>query len=244
MIRSMDMAQTDREAGEARPSDPDLNWTGWALEKLREVVEIDMRCKRLTERQQQATPAGPKEPPDFALMQSRLSRSIRLSVAMAERIRGGYLHRRAEAAESGALERRRRRREQAVEAVVEAVMAAEAEDLAAAGGSVHPEEAARLRERVWERLSEDEVLDARLDTLSAAEFVREVCRWLRRRLDPSRLPQGWDDAAGANDNASGPPTEAAGAAASDHRPAANWPRTPDQHDPGRPVPASPKPDSS
>ncbi len=80
MICSMDMAQTDGEAGEARPTDPDLNWTGWALDKLREVVEIDIRSKRLTERQQQATPAEPQEPPDFPLMQSRLSRSIRLSI--------------------------------------------------------------------------------------------------------------------------------------------------------------------
>ncbi|WP_132919679.1 hypothetical protein, partial [Mycobacteroides abscessus] len=65
------------------------------------MVEIDIRSKRLTERQQQATPAGPQEPPDFPLMQSRLSRSIRLSIAMAERIRGDYLHRRAEGTESG-----------------------------------------------------------------------------------------------------------------------------------------------
>ncbi|MGK9237305.1 hypothetical protein KXS07_11510, partial [Inquilinus limosus] len=140
------MAQTDGEAGESRPSDPDLNWTGWALEKLREVVEIDIRSKRLTERQQLA---GPQEPPDFPLMQSRLSRSIRLSIAMAERIRGDYLHRRAEATESGAQERRRRRREQAAKAVVEAVAAAEAADLAAAGEAVDPKETERLREQVW-----------------------------------------------------------------------------------------------
>ncbi|MGK9237032.1 hypothetical protein KXS07_18300, partial [Inquilinus limosus] len=178
----MDMAQSDGEAGESRPSDPDLNWTGWALDKLREVVEIDIRCKRLTERQQQATLAGPETPPDFPLMQSRLSRSIRLSIAMAERIRGEYLHRRAEATESGAQERRRRRREQAAKAVVEAVAAAEAADLAAAGEAVDPKETERLREQVWERLTEDEVLDVQLDTLSAGEFVREVCRWLGRRL--------------------------------------------------------------
>ncbi|WP_155888500.1 hypothetical protein [Inquilinus limosus] len=243
MICSMNMAQTDGEAGESRRPDPDLNWTGWALEKLREVVEIDIRSKRLTERQQQATPAGPQEPPDFPLMQSRLSRSIRLLIAMAERVRGDYLHRRAEGEESGALERRRRRREQAVQAVVEAVAAAEAADLAAAGEAVDPQETERLREQVWERLTEDEVLDVQLDTLSAGEFVREVCRWLGRRLDPSRLPQGWDDVLGANDNAgsAGEGTDAA-VVASD---AGNgWSEQPDAPGDGRPSPSLPKLDSS
>ncbi|WP_225766812.1 hypothetical protein [Inquilinus sp. Marseille-Q2685] len=236
----MTMAQTDADSGEARPSDPDLKWTGWALEKLREVVEIDARCKRLTERQQQATPAGSETPSDFPLMQSRLSRSIRLSIAMAERIRGDYLHRRAEGEASGALERRRRRREQAVQAVVEAVGAAEAADLAAA---VDPEETERLRSEVWERLTEDEVLDVQLDTLPAGEFVREVCRWLGRRLDPSRLPQGWDDVLGANDNAgsSGDGTAAVAMAsdAGDDRP-----EQPDTLDAGRLPSSPPKPDSS
>ncbi|MGK9167775.1 hypothetical protein KXR53_15825 [Inquilinus limosus] len=240
----MEMAQTDRDAGETR--DPDLNWTGWALEKLREVVEIDIRCKRLTERQQQSTTlAGPEEPPDFPLMQSRLSRSIRLSIAMAERIRGDYLHRRAEATESGALERRRRRREQAVKAVAEAVAAAEAADLDAAGEAVAPEETERLREEVWERLTEDEVLDVQLDTLSAGEFVREVCRWLGRRLDPSRLPQGWDDVAGANDNASGnPPDAGMDITAVNPDTGDGWPSQADELDDVRPPPVPAKLDSS
>ncbi|WP_225767018.1 hypothetical protein [Inquilinus sp. Marseille-Q2685] len=239
----MTMAQTDADSGEARPSDPDLNWTGWALEKLREVVEIDARCKRLTERQQQATPAGSETPSDFPLMQSRLSRSIRLSIAMAERIRGDYLHRRAEGEASGALERRRRRREQAVQAVVEAVGAAEAAEAADPAAAVDPEETERLRSEVWERLTEDEVLDVQLDTLPAGEFVREVCRWLGRRLDPSRLPQGWDDVLGANDNAgSSGDGMAAVAMASDA--GDGWPEQPDESEDGRPPPGLPKPDSS
>ncbi|MGK9171228.1 hypothetical protein KXR53_33365 [Inquilinus limosus] len=239
----MEMAQTDAGPGEARRSDPDLNWTGWALDKLREVVEIDIRCKRLTERQQQATLAGPKEPPDFGLMQSRLSRSIRLSIAMAERIRGDYLHRRAEGEESGALERRRRRREQAVRDVVEAVAVAEAADLAAAGETVAPEETERLRSEVWEKLTEDEVLDVQLDTLPADEFVREVCRWLGRRLDPSRLPQGWDDVLGANDNA-GTAGEDIGVAAADPGAGDGWPPQPDEPEGGRPPSMPAKLDSS
>jgi hypothetical protein len=31
----MDMAQSD--SGEIRPTDPDMHWTGWALDKLREI---------------------------------------------------------------------------------------------------------------------------------------------------------------------------------------------------------------
>ncbi len=164
---------------------------------------------------------------------------------MAERIRGDYLHRRAEGEESGALERRRRRREQAAKAVVEAVAAAEAADLAAAGETVDPKETERLREQVWERLTEDEVLDVQLDTLSAAEFVREVCRWLGRRLDPSRLPQGWDDIAKANDNASGSPPDAdTDVTAVNADTGDGSPEQPDEFDDVRPPPVPAKLDSS
>ncbi|MGK9235162.1 hypothetical protein KXS07_26115, partial [Inquilinus limosus] len=134
----------------------------------------------------------------------------------------------------GAQERRRRRREQAAKAVVEAVAAAEAADLAAAGEAVDPKETERLREQVWERLTEDEVLDVQLDTLSAGEFVREVCRWLGRRLDPSRLPQGWDDVLGADDNA-GSTGDGTDVAAMATEVGDGWPEPPD---------APAKPDSS
>lgn len=240
----MSMAQTDRDANEARPSDPDLNWTGWALETLRELVDIDMRAKRMALQQQAATLAGPQAP-DFELRQSRLSRSIRLSIAMAERVRGDHLHRRAEAKESGALERRRRRREQAVQAVVEAVTAAEAADLAEVDQTVDPEVTERLRAEVWERLTEDEVLDVRIDTMPPDEFVREVCRWLGRRLDSSRLPQGWDDLLEANDNASGSPPDAGMVVTAVNADTENgWPEQPDGFDDGHLPPVSAKPDSS
>ncbi|MFE0756542.1 hypothetical protein ACFW16_21445 [Inquilinus sp. NPDC058860] len=241
----MSMAQTDRDANEARPADPDLNWTGWALEKLRDVVDIDIRSKRMTLQQQSVMPAGREAAPDFALMQSRLSRSIRLSIAMAERVRGKHLHRRAEAEKSGALERRRRRREQAVQAVVEAVTAAEAADLAGVGGTVDPEATERLRADVWERLTEDEVLDVRIDTLPPDEFVREICRWLGRRLDPSRLPQGWDDVLEADDDASGsPPDAGTDVTAVNPDTGDDWPEQPDEFDDGRPPSVPAKPDSS
>ena len=50
MICSMNKAEPDPEARGNR--DPDLRWTGWALETLREVVEIDMRAKRNVAAQQ------------------------------------------------------------------------------------------------------------------------------------------------------------------------------------------------
>jgi hypothetical protein len=194
MIRSMDMAETDLEARESR--DPDLHWTGWALESLREMVAIDMRTKRVVAQQQGL--AGP-DGPDFALMQSRLSRSVRLAIAMTERIRADYLHRKDEQEKSGARERRRQRRAQAVrDTVAAAALPGDAED------------AERVRAETWERLTEDEILDAQIDTLSPEDFVREVCRRIGRPPEPIPLPQGWDDGleagpeAGADDNAGSP----------------------------------------
>jgi hypothetical protein len=81
----MDMAQTSSEP--TRPTDPDMLWTVWALHLVREAAEMDMRVKRMTERQQER--ASSDSPLDFGLIQSRLSRSLRLSVALAERIRTG-----------------------------------------------------------------------------------------------------------------------------------------------------------
>jgi len=221
MICSMNMAQPD----EILPTDPDLKWTGWALDMLREMVEIDCRTKRMTAQQQGAILAGP-EAPDYALMQSRLSRSMRLSLAMTERIRADYLSRKAEATETGERERRRQRREQAARAVTEAVAAPdEAQDFE------------RVRSAVREKLAEDEILDVQIDTLSAADFVREVCRWLGRRPDPARLPRGWDDE--ANDNAGAP-----GAVVVAADPEAGDGRAEPPEDDGRPPSRLPPPDSS
>jgi hypothetical protein len=184
----MDMAESDPEARESR--DPDLHWTGWALDALREMVAIDMRAKRTVAQQQAAGPDGP----DVALMQSRLSRSVRLTVAMTERIRADYLHRKAEQEESGERERRRQRRAQIVRDVV-----------AAAALPDDAEDAERVRAEARERLTEDEVLDAQIDTLSPDEFVREVCRRIGRPFEPVPLVQDSDGEAGpeadANDNA-------------------------------------------
>lgn len=50
MICSMNKAQS--ESGEIRPTDPDMKWTGWALDMLRGMVEVDDRTKRMTAQQQ------------------------------------------------------------------------------------------------------------------------------------------------------------------------------------------------
>ncbi|WP_342242299.1 hypothetical protein, partial [Inquilinus sp. OTU3971] len=68
-----------------------MNWTGWVLGMLREAMEIDMRCKRLTAQQQERSHLDPKAPPDFGLIQARLTRSLRLTAAMVERIRTGFM---------------------------------------------------------------------------------------------------------------------------------------------------------
>jgi len=194
----MDEAETEPEAQEDR--NPDLRWTGWALETLRELVEIDMRAKRNVSAQQVRAGSEPKE--DFALMQARLSRSVRLSVAMAERIRADYLHRKTGRKQSGEAERRRQRREQAVRDVV-----------AAAAQPGDPEDAERVRSAAREKLSEDEVLDAQLDSLSPEEFVREVCRRIGYPPDWIRTPWGSADAAGPEADAgpAGQGAERAGA---------------------------------
>ena len=218
----MDEAQSEP----IRPTEPDMHWTGWALDMLRAAAETDMRCKRLTERQQERAHLDPKATPDFGLIQARLTRSVRLTVGLTERIRIGFMTRRDERTASGEEQRRRQRRERAAGMVAEA--------------AAKPEEgldAERMRSLAWEKLVEDEILDAQLDTLSAAEFVQEVCRKIGYPPDPIRLPQSWDDIFEAK--ASAAPAEAA-----DREPAEAWPRPPDESDAGRPMPEPSKPDSS
>jgi hypothetical protein len=91
-----------------------------------------------------------------------------------------------------------------------------------------------MRSVAWEKLVEDEILDAQLDTLSAAEFVQEVCRKIGYPPDPIRLPQSWDEIAETR-----PPAELA-----DHETADDWSTEPADFDVGRSMPEPPKPDSS
>ncbi|MGL4960114.1 MAG: hypothetical protein ACRC67_02690, partial [Inquilinus sp.] len=208
-----------------KPTDPDMKWTGWALDTLRELVAIDMLSKRMISTQQQATPAGSESVADFDLKQSRLSRSVRLSIAMTERIRAQYLMRRGKRKDSGEQERRRQRREQAADTVAKAI--------------AQPEDVDYMRNWVWEKLVEDEILDEQLDTLSPEDFMREVCRKIGRSPPhPIRVPQGWDDGAEAED------VEPAETARADREPAEAWPHPSDDSDTGRCPPKPSQPDSS
>ncbi|WP_395675274.1 hypothetical protein [Inquilinus sp.] len=218
------MDEPHSESDRIKPTDPDMHWTGWALDKLREIVDLDISTKRMTAREQDRILRG-AEMPDYPLMQSRLSRSVRLSIAMSERIRTGYLMRKAGRVESGEQERRRQRREQAAESVAKAV--------------AQPDEAGdveRVRSMVWESLVEDEILDVQLDTLSPEEFLREVCRKIGRPPPSIPLPQVWHDEA-ATDHAL--PVMIAG-----RTPTVAWPRPVTAPAAGRPLPKPPDPDSS
>jgi hypothetical protein len=218
----MDMAQSDSD--EIKPTDPDMKWTGWALDRLREIVDLDITTKRATAREQSQILRG-SEMPDYPLMQSRLSRSVRLSIAMTERIRADYLMRKAGREESGEQDRRRQRREQVAESVAKAV--------------AQPDEAGdveRVRSAVRETLVEDEILDVQLDTLSAEEFLREVCRKIGRPPLSIPLPQCWNDEAATDD--------ALPVMIAVREPAEGSPQARTESPAGRALPRPLKPDSS
>ena len=221
----MDMAQSDSD--EIKPTDPDMKWTGWALDKLREIVDLDIATKRATTREQSQILRG-SEMPDYPLMQSRLSRSVRLSLAMTERIRADYLMRRAKRTESGEQERRRQKREQTAESIAKAVAAPD-----------EPEDVERVRSMVWESLVEDEILDVQLDTLSPEEFLREVCRKIGRMPPSAPPPQGWDEA-----DTIGLPGPSLECVAASSLPEDGWAEPPDESVDGFPPSRPPKPDSS
>ncbi|MGO1075373.1 hypothetical protein [Inquilinus sp. CA228] len=219
------MDRTQSDSDEIKPTDPDMKWTGWALDKLREIVDLDITTKRATVREQERILRG-AEMPDYPLMQSRLSRSVRLSIAMTERIRADYLMRRTKRTESGEQERRRQKREQAAESIAKAVAAPD-----------EPEDVERVRSMVWESLVEDEILDVQLDTLSPEEFLREVCRKIGRMPPSAPPPQGWDDTI----DLPGPSVECVAASS---LPGDGWAEPPDESADGHPPPRLPKPDSS
>ncbi|MGO4125410.1 hypothetical protein AB4Z01_13485, partial [Inquilinus sp. YAF38] len=82
----------------------------------------------------------------------------------------------------------------------------------------------------------DEMLDAQLDTLSAEELVREVCRKIGH--PPVRLPQSWDEGC---EMTPVPPRETE---AADRETKDDWSAEPGKSDTGRPMPEPPQPDSS
>ncbi|MFE0759220.1 hypothetical protein ACFW16_35010 [Inquilinus sp. NPDC058860] len=215
----MDMTPPDCDS-EDRPVDKDLAWTRWALGSLAELVEIHLRTARMTATEQLATPIGPTRP-DFALAQVRLARSVRLSIAMSQRVRETYQDRKA-----GKAAPERTSAEEAAESAPAEVAPAEA--VPAAGP-----EGGEPRSEPRESLTESECLEDRLEPGEEAED--------RRDLDAALLPRDRDAALEMPDRLPDIPVDAVPVAA---RPAEDWRPAPDEPDTGRPVPALPKPDSS
>ena len=213
------MEMTPEDCGlEDGPVDPDLAWTRWALGSLGELVEIGLRSARMTATEQMATPIAQTKP-DFALAQVRLARSVRLSIAMSQRVRESYQDRKDGKAEPTPAE-------EASEGVAaESAPAEVAPAVAPKGGEPRTEPRESLTER--------ESLEAELEPAEEAEE--------RRDLDAALLPRDWDGAAAAETPDRLPDTPAEAAAA---RPEYDWRHPSDESDTGRPVPNLPKPDSS
>ncbi|WP_429226711.1 hypothetical protein [Inquilinus ginsengisoli] len=208
------------------PVDPDLAWTRWALGSLGELVEIGLRSARMTATEQMATPIT-RTKPDFALAQVRLARSVRLSIAMSQRVREkNYQDRKAGKTEP---------------MPAEGATASEAAAAEAAPAEAAPEAGPKDSEPRTERhesLTESERLETELEPAEEAEE--------RRDLDPALLPHDWDGATAAEasdclpeDLWSDTPAETAAA-----RPEPDWPHPSDTSDTGRPTPKPWKPDSS
>jgi hypothetical protein len=218
MLCSMEMTPEDCGLDDG-PVDPDLAWTRWALGSLGELVEIGLRSARMTATEQMATPIL-RAKPDFALAQVRLARSVRLSIAMSQRVRENYQDRKDGKAE----------RTPAEEAVTEAA-AAEAAPAEAAPAAGPKDGEPRTEPR--ESLTESERLETELEPAEEAEE--------RRDLDPALLPRDWDGAAAieAPDRLPDKPAEAVPA-----QPEPDWLRPSDESDTGRIVPKPWNPDSS
>jgi hypothetical protein len=218
----MEMAPSDPET----PVDMDLAWTQWALGSLAELVDIHLRTARMTAAEQSATPIlRPK--PDFALAQIRLARSVRLSIAMSQRVRETYQDRKAGKA---AVPERTPVEEAVAEAAACDVATAEA---APAAGPKDGEPRAEPRES----LTESECLEDEPEPGEEAEDRRDLeAALLPRERDgavaeaPDRLP---------DDHLPDTPAETLAA-----RPEPGWPRPSDESDIGRPWPKPSKPDSS
>jgi hypothetical protein len=204
------------------PVDPDLAWTRWALGSLGELVEIGIRSARMTATEQLATPIT-RTTPDFALAQVRLARSVRLSIAMSQRVRENYQDRKDGKAEPTPAE----------EAAASEAAPAEAVPTEAAPAAAPKDGEPRTEPR--ESLTESERLETELEPAEEAEE--------RRDLDLALLPRDWDGAAAAEvpDRLPDAPAEAVPVAA---QPEPDWSRPSDESDTGRPVPKPWKPDSS
>ena len=210
----MDMEEPSCEEEQRQPGDPDLAWTQWALRSLAEVVDITLRTARMTAAQQQATPVAPVPPPDFALAQARLARSVRLTVAMSGRIREAYL-------EGKAAKARER-------------VPAEAAVSAGAGTAAAPQ-AARDRAESREVLSESETPEVEFEALADEEEPLDG--------EEALLPRDRAGAA-AVEACDDPPAIPVDATPADSRPMHGRPCPSDALDADSPAPTPSKLDSS
>ena len=188
----MDMPLPD--AAPDIPIDPERAFAMWALDALRELVAVGIRTAHRTENQHIVASARlqPKDT-DFALMQERTARSVRLSIAMAERLRDTYLQRKPKSEQAARL---RHRRLQARRAVVSRVATAAIEADPAGNAETVENLTALLRERLTEREFEDV-----LDGLPVRQVLIRIHQLLGIEPDQTHWPKHWpdepDDAEGA-----------------------------------------------
>ena len=189
------------------PIDPERAFVVWALDALRELVAVGIRTAHRTENQHIVASARlqPKDT-DFALMQERTARSVRLSIAMAARMRDTYLQRKPRSEQAARVLHRRlqARREVVARAATAAIEAAPT-----AGDAETVENlTALLRERLTEREFEDE-----LDGLPVRDVLIRIHHLLGLEPDQTDWPKHWpdepDDAKGleAGTGDAGPPSE-------------------------------------
>jgi hypothetical protein len=166
------------------PHDPERAFVVWALDALRELVAVGIRTAHRTENQHilASTRLQPKDT-DFALMQERTARSVRLSIAMASRMRDTYLQRKPESERKARVVHRRLQARREVVARV-ATAAIEADPSAEATKDL----AALLRERLTEREFEDE-----LDGLPVREVLVRIHHLLGLEPDQTNWPKHWPD---------------------------------------------------
>jgi hypothetical protein len=178
----MDMPLPD--AAPDIPIDPERAFAMWALDALRELVAVGIRTAHRTENQHIVASARlqPKDT-DFALMQERTARSVRLSIAMAERLRDTYLQRKPKSEQAARVLHQRLQARRAVIARV-ATAAIEADPSAEATKDL----AALLRERLTEREFEDE-----LDGLPFRDVLVRIYHLLGLEPDQTNWPKHWPD---------------------------------------------------
>jgi len=189
------------------PIDPERAFVVWALDALRELVAVGIRTAHRTENQHIVASARlqPKDT-DFALMQERTARSVRLSIAMAARMRDTYLQRKPKSEQAArVLHRRLQARREAVARIAKAAIEA---DPSAGDAETTENLTALLRERLTEREFEDE-----LDGLPVRDVLIRIHHLLGIEPDQTNWPKHWpneaDDAEGLEEGSgdAGPPPE-------------------------------------